>query len=1233
VHIIVECPHCHNRFQIEPSLRGQRLRCNNCRKIYDVNSAEVIPEVDEADFAPIPDEPPAPPALQTSGTVGDIIPLLNAEVAAPSPPRVTPPAPSPETVEASWAGEAPLPLGQVIDVPPPKAAPTWQQAPPVRQPGATISPPAAPPEPAGEEDTSWPDLPPEEGPAQAPPQPPLPDGSTVADWSAGNGLAPPVRAAGGVTVPSPVPAAAASPLPPANPPNWPLRILAALIVLALGSLGAFAIVILIINGDDPETRLRERAEKHYDKAEFAEASKLFNDLELSFPESDRQTYYRFMTRLGDVRDTAYRRPEKAEDSKKARENLGEFLRNCEADPEQGKFLKEFGGDLRKTGLKLSDVLAAWAEELAKKPQPEAGELLIARTLLNEAREALGETRKYRPPEELPVQEKLQARLDHIDTTVERYERIIQAVEVLRNVLHVTPPTQAVAALREHLARESRNLPDLRNHPDVGKLLNEALAKHRNAINYTVAKPAPPAPADDDPDRLTNLLITPPVGEQVLKAPAREETIFSVARGVLYALDAETGKPRWAVRVGSDAPHPPLWLPRLEKGPPLALVLSADRATATAREALTGKPHWSHRLQSPCLGRPLLVNGRIYLPGLDGRIDELDLAGKLLGYFQVGYPLTAGAAHEEGTNLLFVPEDSFTVYVLDVVEKKCVGILYSQHPSGSLRCEPVVVNGADGESKGHLILCQADGVDATRLRAFPLPITNPDPDSEKVLEFRLTGWVSAPPYQNGETLAVVTDAGLFKLLGIKQKGNHDPDLFPLLDKDVQLRGDGTGFASQISYADGYEYWALTQGVLHRQRMAFDRRTGPKLVERGSVADLGSPLHASQTDAAGRTLYVTTRTSSGRSCQTTAIGLSEGGVRWRRQLGLVPRTVPLGLGSRVLVQDQGGALFLFDAEELKQFGWIEAGQELTAPAAETVLLRSLPTKAGNDAYVLAFKGQGPNTVLQVRRLAADQKGLEASQDIPLPEGINGVPGVWDDHLILPLASGILYRQPLGDERGAAGRDWRSSQAEPGAPGFVVPVSKAAFLVSDGDRKVRHFAWPQGGMGKQKGYAELKRRIVAPPALLPPSEDGALRVCVADAGEVLTLLQGDKLARVREWPLGGPVTAGPFARGGAAGCVVEKRRLVWIDPGQEKIAWEYPAPADIVGEPVLADGVLVMADQSGRIAALDPKTGEEVGPPYVFRDSVCPTAAPLPFGEGRLLVLLSDGTAAVLPLPAVP
>ena len=86
----------------------------------------------------------------------------------------------------------------------------------------------------------------------------------------------------------------------------------------------------------------------------------------------------------------------------------------------------------------------------------------------------------------------------------------------------------------------------------------------------------------------------------------------------------------------------------------------------------------------------------------------------------------GGAHQKGTDLVYFPADDTCVYVLDVDKHRCVGILYTGQPAGSLRSEPLIVTPENPAraNGGYLILNQTAGVDETVLRVFALPTAFP-----------------------------------------------------------------------------------------------------------------------------------------------------------------------------------------------------------------------------------------------------------------------------------------------------------------------------------------------------------------------------------------------------------------------------------------------------------------------------------------------------------------------------
>src|SRR5262249_37068473 len=150
-----------------------------------------------------------------------------------------------------------------------------------------------------------------------------------------------------------------------------------------------------------------------------------------------------------------------------------------------------------------------------------------------------------------------------------------------------------------------------------------------------------------------------------------------------------------------------------------------------------------------LGRPVIVERKLYVPMLNGEVHEIELdGGHLLGRYKLGPSLSVGGARFGDSKQIFFPGDESCVYVLDVGNRTCQSILYTDHPAGSLRGEPILLPSEDDPAlPGYLVLSQAHGLDATLLRTFRLQA----PDAGTAPERRLRGWPWFPPYSDPERL--------------------------------------------------------------------------------------------------------------------------------------------------------------------------------------------------------------------------------------------------------------------------------------------------------------------------------------------------------------------------------------------------------------------------------------------------------------------------------------------------
>jgi hypothetical protein len=181
---------------------------------------------------------------------------------------------------------------------------------------------------------------------------------------------------------------------------------------------------------------------------------------------------------------------------------------------------------------------------------------------------------------------------------------------------------------------------------------------------------------------------------------------------------------------------------------------------------------------------------------------------------------------------------------------------------------------------------------------------------------------------------------------------------------------------------------------------------------------------------------------------------------------------------------------------------------------------------------------------------------------------------------------------------------------------------FLTTDGFRGLSRWHWPADGPKLKKSF-ELGTgagAIVGAPLVV---RNGTL-ACVADSKGSVFLVRVNDLKIVRRWELKGPIATAPFLRGDHIGCVVDGRRLVWLDPDRDQPAWQYESPgAGIVGHPRLSKGLVIVADLSGHLVGLDPANGRPAGPEYRMAKGAIPAAAPVPFGAELLFAPVTDGS----------
>jgi hypothetical protein len=1216
-HIATLCPHCNTRYQLQPEMIGKRMRCPNplCREIFLVQEEAVAGQEAEKPATPEKSVVPASEARPITGTVGDMVPLLPAAPVEPLPQTEVP--------VSTGKGATQAPATET-------AAPGWIEPPPRRKP--KIVPPAAR------------TVKPDEAVAKTEnDQRPVEIGETVPpSWQA----PPPVRGTA---------AQAIQTEPVANGPGTPDRLsvqeeawtdelaeadgylleeetttvapVAASsgqrrrnMLLVVGLLGILAaagtLSYWLVQGrhGDNELQRATLAARAYQDGHFAEAAQLYHYLELDFPNSPQRPVYRFLGQFAELRDPIHSTQADPKEVVRALQALLTFVREEAGNPLLEEHRTEIGDTLFKAA---EDLTSAAASRVKIDPN-------FAQELAGYAKGVLAETANYQPNDF-----STQSRLEQAGTTVQAINAKLSAFRHRQELLDLLVqigkhPVGNIVERSHALVQEyARTQSELAGDPEVREVLKKMPALHRAGIKY-VARSLPaknPLPGDAH----IRLYFADVLQKGKTTVRPDQPAVLALAKGVLYAFDPVKGNMRWVMQVGLDNTTLPLWLPATPTAPERLLVLRADTRSLLAIESATGNILWQQELSGPCLGRPVLLDTRAFVAGPEGHVEEIDTTtGKLTGYYELGQPLTGWGARQPGTSLLFFPADEYCIYELDADQHRCTNVLYSKHRAQALRGPPIV-------TAGLLLLRQTDGPKKTKLRTFSLPLEEGG-QNDLLPAKDLPGWCWFDPFLTPEQLALVTDEGWFGAFGLKQPYSHDAPLFTLFEKS--LGSEPTALIplrAQVVHVDGIKYWLMNDGKLLHLETALARETGPKLLSPwvAPLGPLGSPLHAGQarqTETGATALFTVTEVGTPPRCLLSAVETGDGVLRWQYQLGLPggPVIVPIQEGA-IALHGQGQG-FVFDAKLAavsKAGQWLDAGafvaQQWTAPGPTLQLLARPESKT-----VFILTG-GPDKVY-LRQIPQDKKGTIKTWDLSLPSPLAGTAAMGTQAVVLPLANSNLLRFGYTGATKLSLLHWRAEHADVDAPGQVLWLGGDEYCLTDGSKGVRLIRWPEGQAEQLLDSLQLESRIARPITLLPGQAGKAPGMVIADAQHGLSLVHTNPLQLVRHWPGTSPITAGPFVRAGAIGCVIDKQQLLWFDPGQAKPIWTWTAAAAIVGEPQLVGKNLLVADLSGRLTLLDPATGSAVAG-VALTGSAAPSAAPVPWTEGRVFAPLTDGTILLL------
>lgn len=999
-------------------------------------------------------------------------------------------------------------------------------------------------------------------------------------------------------------------------------------VIALG-VGGW---LVVSRSSDARKSMEDEAKKYLNANDYSRAKRAYEELKQRYPDSKEQKVYDFYIQWCTIQtDLATK---SAQSLRTAQEELTSFVRTHRGEP---LFKDEnYRSKSWSAAMELAEAAATEADRMANS------------TMLSTATAALAIAEDARSGEK------------DQDAALKRHQAVEAKLNAAKAALAAAKARNEFMAKAKSVgeAQESRQLEELQQmliglfdqHPRLKEdrtILDEMAKLQQEEPQWVRYVPTNQPPARLAPNKMPpSVVMCPPIIPGPTSPPADTDPsrcVLALARGTLYGLTAWNGEPKWAMRVGVDVNQLPPLLPTRRGEPDLALVISVENNNQnfiSAVDVSTGERRWSRQLSDRAFGGVRLVGQRAYVPTRDGRLNIIGLDGRLIGYFELGHPLSVLPAIDPVTNKLYQPADAKRIFVFNLANNSCEDILYTNHPAGGLRGAPVIVPPSPGEAGGvaTLVIAEATGVGSMKLRAFSTQARGSD--FKPLREYQLPGWSWFSATFDGDTLGLVTDKGFLGLFGVN-RGTKDEPLFRLSERPLAVNSAGAGEPSnitptgpaQIAYIRMTEYWLLIDGRLHRRR--FDPYRQQLLPSGGEPLELGNPLQQAVLSPDGRHVFIVTQERE-RSL-ATAIDRLTGTITWQRQLGLVPAQDPVTMGNHVITLDKSGALFVLDAAATPPGAvgaWLATGSWPAGRVRGVTQARMAPLPDGTGAILVAYVGSTEQIVLRRFEIG---KGITAERVFRIPSPPHGTPAASPEgSVVIPCRDGNLREYFMDGPPSASGAPltWRDPLAPSGVLGHCLFVSPTELMATDGNRKLLRWERTSDRRRWQKidGDLLLTARIVTP-----------LLAC--KVGDQACVMVGDETGRVylnstaglpiqREWTGGGSITKGPFRLGEQqVGCVTDGRRLVWFDPAKEPNqapVKEYEQSGGIVSGPLAMGQLMVVPTLKAGFLWLHIERRDQAAPPVALAAALVPAVAAAPLGADRLFAPLSDGTALLLPVP---
>ncbi len=762
----------------------------------------------------------------------------------------------------------------------------------------------------------------------------------------------------------------------------------------------------------------------------------------------------------------------------------------------------------------------------------------------------------------------QNRLDQIAEDRSRVMRDVMRDEALAETLTniaaalETKETQKAFDLRRNLVRA---YPQLYDQPNLLELVQKASQIQKELVKSK--QPAPQVSQDElKTSALRSLVLANRVGEKLDALTG--QIYYARSQGSVLALAADDGRLLWRQFVGYRNLHAPLPLgPNPEDG---VLLSDSERLEIQQWDGATGKVVWRLAFGEP-FAQPVIFKNAVYIATTSGKIFSIDWkTGRTRWATHLPQGTTSMPGVDTELGVVYVVGDHSNLYALGIQDGECLESYYLGHEANTVSVAPT-------SHLGHLFVYDNAGAEYCLVHSLRY--------DEKGLklrpaqdDFRLIGNVLIQPEIVGRRLHVLTDRGQIEVFDVETTAPQEQ-----VSKAAELPAtSGTPLRSTM-VADKGQMWVASDRLVRYQLQI---NTG-NIVRDWAEFDGDSFLAAPKLMGPALITSRVMRNSDG--VRVSAIDPKTRAELWRIDIGVPTALVAPGLNNKGLYAISGkAALYQLDPKEFATGS--SAGPIENPGISGRAFQLGYPVSLGQNRWILSNLQNAGQFALfdpsrereKLRLVTVAMTGTRLATD-PIRIG---------DGLVVALDNGRILH--VNYQTGANLSSPYQAPVKPNeAYRWSHPVSVmqgSQFVIADNYRKLRRIS--AEGQVNEVHATTMEREMLGGAAALGESVLLAVR---GPGTDYVYVADVNSLEKKQETSVEGKILAGPLAVEGLESLALvqlDQSRLRAVDANGAKL-WEVTLPeGPIAGQPLHADGIIVVCGVNGWLMSIDANSGTIVG-----------------------------------------